>query len=41
MPFTKDYNYDIDPHGLNSHFIFKSVSPFVLRHFIMPKLHVW
>jgi hypothetical protein len=32
MPFTKDYNYDTDSRGSISHFIFKSVQSFVLRH---------
>jgi hypothetical protein len=41
MPFAKDYNYDIDSHGSISHFIFKSVQSFVLRHATMPKLYGW
>jgi hypothetical protein len=32
MPFTMNYNNDIEYHGSLSHFIFKSVHPFVLRH---------
>jgi hypothetical protein len=39
MPFTKDYNYDIDSHGSIGHFIFKSMQSFVLRYVIMSKLY--
>jgi hypothetical protein len=39
MPFTMNYNNDTEHHGSLSHFIFKSVHPFVLRHVIVPKLY--
>jgi hypothetical protein len=38
MSFATGYNHVIDYHGSISLFIFKSVSPFVLRHVVMPKL---
>jgi hypothetical protein len=39
MPFIADYNNDTKHHGSLSHFIFKSVYPFVLRFAIVPKLY--
>jgi hypothetical protein len=39
MPFTINYNNDTKYHGSLSHFIFKSVHPFVLRHVTVPKLY--
>jgi hypothetical protein len=39
MPFTMSYNNDTEYHGSLSHFIFKSVHPFVLRHVTVPKLY--
>jgi hypothetical protein len=39
MPFTIDYNNDTKRHGSLSHFIFKSVHPFVLRSVTVPKLY--
>jgi hypothetical protein len=39
MPFTMNYNNDTEYHGSLSHFIFKSVHPFVLRHVTVPKLY--
>jgi hypothetical protein len=39
MPFTKDYDYDIDSHVSIGHFIFKSVQSFALRHATMSKLY--
>jgi hypothetical protein len=39
MPFTMNYNNDTEYHGSFSHFIFKSVYPFVLRHVTVPKLY--
>jgi hypothetical protein len=38
MPFTINYNSDTEYHGSLSHFIFKSVHHFVLRHVTVPKL---
>jgi hypothetical protein len=38
MPFTIDYNNDTKHYGSLSHFIFKSVHPFVLRSATVPKL---
>jgi hypothetical protein len=31
IPFTINYNNDTEYHGFLSHFIFKSIHPFVLR----------
>jgi hypothetical protein len=39
MPFTMNHNNDTEYHGSLSHFIFKSVHPFVLRHVTVPKLY--
>jgi hypothetical protein len=39
IPFTMNYNNDTEYHGSLSHFIFKSVHPFVLRHVTVPKLY--
>jgi hypothetical protein len=39
IPFTTNYNNKTEYHGSLSHFIFKSVHPFVLRHVIVPKLY--
>jgi hypothetical protein len=39
MHFTIDYNNDTKHHGSLSHFIFKSVHPFVLRSATVPKLY--
>jgi hypothetical protein len=39
MSFTIDYNNDTRHHGSLSHFIFKSVDPFVSRSVIVPKLY--
>jgi hypothetical protein len=39
MPFIVDYNNDTKHHGSLSHFIFKSVYPFVLRSATVPKLY--
>jgi hypothetical protein len=39
MPFTINYNNYTEYHGSSSHFIFKSVHPFVLRHVTVPKLY--
>jgi hypothetical protein len=39
MPFTMNYNNDTKYHGSLSHFIFKSVHHFVLRHVTLPKLY--
>jgi hypothetical protein len=39
MPFIMNYNNDTEYHGSLSHFIFKSVHPFVLRHVTVPKLY--
>jgi hypothetical protein len=39
MPLTNDYNNDTKHHGSLSHFIFKSVHPFVLRSVTVPKLY--
>jgi hypothetical protein len=39
IPFTMNYNNDTKYHGSLSHFIFKSVHPFVLRHVTVPKLY--
>jgi hypothetical protein len=41
MPFTIVYNNDTKCHGSLSHFIFKSVHPFVLRSVTVPKLYRW
>jgi hypothetical protein len=41
MPFTINYNNDTEHHGLLSHFIFKSVRPFVMRSVIVLKLYMW
>jgi hypothetical protein len=37
IPFTIDYNYDTNYHGLICLFIFKSAQHFVSRHVVMPK----
>jgi hypothetical protein len=39
MPFTIDYNNETKHHGSLSHFIFKSVHPFVLRSVTVPKIY--
>jgi hypothetical protein len=39
MPLTIDYNNDTKHRGSLSHFIFKSVHPFVLRFVTVPKLY--
>jgi hypothetical protein len=39
IPFTMNYNNDTEYYGSLSHFIFKSVHPFVLRHITVPKLY--
>jgi hypothetical protein len=39
MPFTMNYNNDTEYYGSLSHFIFKLVQPFVLRHVTVPKLY--
>jgi hypothetical protein len=39
MPFTMNHNNDTEYHGSLSHFIFKSVHPFVLRHVTVLKLY--
>jgi hypothetical protein len=39
MPFTMNYNNDKEYHGSLSHFIFKLVHPFVLKHVTVPKLY--
>jgi hypothetical protein len=39
IPFTMNYNNDTKYYGSLSHFIFKSVHPFVLRHITVPKLY--
>jgi hypothetical protein len=39
IPFTMNYNNDTEYYGSLSHFIFKLVHPFVLRHIIVPKLY--
>jgi hypothetical protein len=39
IPFTMNYNNDTEYHGSLSHFIFKSVHPFVLRHVTVLKLY--
>jgi hypothetical protein len=39
IPFTMNYNNGTEYHGSLSHFIFKSVHPFVLRHVTVPKLY--
>jgi hypothetical protein len=38
-PFTMNYNNDTEYHGSLSHFIFRSVHPFVLRHVTVSKLY--
>jgi hypothetical protein len=39
IPFTMNYNNDTEYYGSLSHFIFKSVHPFVLRHITVSKLY--
>jgi hypothetical protein len=41
MSFITRYNHDPDYHGPIGLFIFKSVQPFVIRRFTMPKLPGW
>ena len=38
MSLITNYKHDTNYHGLNGLFLFKSVSPFVSRRVIMPKL---
>jgi hypothetical protein len=39
IPFTMNYNNDTEYYGSLSHFIFKSVHSFVLRHITVSKLY--
>jgi hypothetical protein len=40
IPFTMNYNNDIEYHGSLSHLMFKSVHTFVLRHVTVSKLYI-